>query len=318
MEIKYVSQVNFDEIDNLSFDYFICAAGYESRCKHSYELCKDKINVKNKICFSFQDRQILSKKENDTFFKQNNFKIIAIQNEQIDWFVFFFQNLFDGITSEEILIFLDYSSMTSIMYGAILKYFNNCDKDYGVQIFFSYTHAKFTAAIKSNPLFFNHPIPLFDPIQSTDQRIALLVGLGYEEDKALGLYEYFQNDSEDLYLFLTQNNKFYNEVVKSNEHILNITNPNNIIRYDLENLSPLINTLDSLVNYLINNNYRVVLAPIGPKIFNMISLVINLYHKNITTYRLSDGNKGNPIEKIADESKYPTILHVNLKSNIYP
>jgi len=205
--------------------------------------------------------------------------------------------------------------MTSILYAAVLKYFKEHNANKEVNIYFAYTHAKFTRAIKSNPLFFNHPIPLFDPLQTTNKRIALLIGLGYEEDKALGLYEYFQNDSEDMYVFITNNNEFYGEVIKSNSHILSITNKQNIINYDLENISPLINTLDSLVNFLVNTNYRVVIAPIGPKVFNLIALIINLYHNEVTTYRLSDGNKGIPIDKVADNNKTPTVIQLKLSNS---
>jgi hypothetical protein len=202
--------------------------------------------------------------------------------------------------------------MTTIIYGGLLKCLNDFNSENNISVYFSYTHAKFTESVKSNALFFNHPIPLFDPIETTNKKVALLVGLGYEEDKALGLYEYFQNDSEDIYLFITKNKGFFEEVLKSNRHIIELVNEHNIIYYELENINPLINTLDSLINYLVVQNYRVVIAPIGPKIFNLISLIVNLYHNEITTYRLSDGSKSIPIDKIADDSKMPTILQLNM------
>ena len=313
MDINYVRQVEFEGMRQIEFDFVICSSGFESRATYAYQKLKE-TNVKslNKYCFSFQERKELSKLNNDKYFNEQRFQFIDIKSNDILYFTEIFHKLFENYNKNSITIFLDYSCMTSILYGAIMKYFKECNTKINVDIYFSYTHAKFTKAVKSNPLYFNHPIPLFDPIQTTDKRVALLIGLGYEEDKALGLYEYFQNDSEDMYLFITNNNQFYGEVIKSNTHILSITNEQNVINYDLENIPPLINTLDSLVNYLINTNYRVVIAPIGPKVFNLIALIINLYHSDVTTYRLSDGNKGIPIEKVADESKIPTIIHLNM------
>lgn len=316
MKINFVRQVEFDSLHEIEFDFIICSSGFESRATYAYQkLSVIEILCKNKYCFSFQENKQLSKLENDKYFLEHKFKFIDIERNDILYFTSIFHNLFNKHRSSAIRIFFDYSCMTSILYAALMKYFKECLTHNDVNIYFSYTHAKFTKAIKSNPLFYNHPIPLFDPLQTTDKRVALLIGLGYEEDKALGLYEYFQNDSEDMYVFITNNKEFYGEVIKSNIHILSIINQQNIISYDLENIPPLINTLDSLVNYLINNNYRVVIAPIGPKVFNLIALIINLYHSDVTTYRLSDGNKGIPIEKFADSSKKPTIINLNLSNS---
>lgn len=317
MEINFVQQVEFDSLNELEFDFIICSSGFESRATYAYLCLKDGLSkFNNKICFSFQDRKEYSKAVNDLFFKENGFELISILSNDISFFTEIFHERFKSSDKHTITILFDYSCMTSIIYASIMKYFKECGSMEAVNIFFSYTHAEFTKATKSNPLFYNHPIPLFDPVQSTDKRVALLIGLGYEEDKALGLYEYFQNDGEDMYLFITKNIQFYAEVTKSNKHILNITNKQNIIHYDLENIPPLINTLDSLVNYLINTNYRVVIAPIGPKVFNLVSLIINLYHAELTTYRLSDGSKGIPIDKIADKEKKPTVIQLCMSNRV--
>jgi hypothetical protein len=313
MKINFVKQIEFEKIKPIEFDFLICSSGFESRAAYSTKmLFENNVSIHTKICFSFTERKSYSKVENDKYFSNNDFITIDITSNDISYYSEIFCKLLEGNENKKISIYFDYSCMTSIIYGGLLKFLNDsmCDKE--IDIYFSYTHAKFTKAIKSNPLFFNHPIPLFDPIQTTNKRVALLVGLGYEEDKALGLYEYFQNDSEDIYLFVTKNEGFYNEVIKSNSHIIELVNKHNIIFYELENIHPLISTLDSLINYLVAQNYRVVVAPIGPKIFNLISLIVNLYHNEITTYRLSDGNKGTPIDKVADNSKMPTILQLNM------
>lgn len=316
MKINYVRQIEFDLLSEVIFDFIICSSGFESRATFSYQkLNFNKNQHLNKYCFSFQERKQLSKEINDKYFLEHEFKLLDIKQNDIIYFTDIFEELFKNHNQSSISVFFDYSCMTSILYAAILKYFKEHNLYKEVNIYFSYTHAKFTKAIKSNPLFFNHPIPLFDPLQTTNKRVALLIGLGYEEDKALGLYEYFQNDSEDMYVFITNNNEFYGEVIRSNSHILSITNKQNIINYDLENIPPLINTLDSLVNFLIYSDYRVVIAPIGPKVFNLIALIINLYHNEVTTYRLSDGNKGTPIDKVADSTKTPTVIQLNLSNS---
>ncbi|MDI9857968.1 hypothetical protein [Flectobacillus roseus] len=317
MKINYVKQIEFEELAHTDFDFIVCASGFEERSTYSSKILdRMKVFTSYKICFSFKGRKLHSKIENDEYFRKNKFSFISVESNDIDYYVDkFLVNISQRQkekNKERISIFIDYSCMITIIYAGLLKCLNRLDIINTVDVYFSYSHAKLTESKVNNPLSFNHPIPLFDHIQSTNKKVALLLGMGYEENKALGLHEYFQSTSEDIYLFIIRNNGFYEKVLTSNQHLINMVNKSNIIYYELENLNPLINTLDSMVNFLIYQDYRVVLAPIGPKIFNLIALIVNMYHREVTTYRLSDGNNGNPINKIADETKMPTIVHLNM------
>ena len=311
-----MNQIHTDQLIEEEFDIIICASGYERRATHFLNVLKySQVTNAKKICFAFKDRIELSRERNDIIFKKRGFSFIEIASNKIEYFSIKFHELFKVIRKKRIKIFFDYSCMTSIMYAAILKYFKDfCDLFEQASIMFSYTQANYTKPQKNNSIYLNYPIPLFNPIQATDKKIALIMGLGYEENKALGLYEYFQNDKDDIYLFITggSSQEFYKEVKKNNQKLLNITNEQNVLYYDLDNISHLISTLDSLANYLISTDYRVVIAPIGPKVFTLCSMLVNLNHKEITTYRLSDGEKGKSMDKEANVDKELIITQLNL------
>ncbi len=321
MKINYVQQINIDLIEKSDIDYLICATGYEQRASYLADYFRSK-RIKRKICLAFSDRKVLSRNENDYFFKKNEFDIIDISkiktddNIKIEDYAKKFGEIFMSEKRDKISILFDYSSMNTLMYASIIKYF----KDYNsyinnLSLYFSYTQAQYPEPKQIKSLKFNHPIPIFDPIQTTEKKIALIIGLGYEENKALGLYEYFQNDKKDIYLFITgdeKSNKYYCDVKRNNENLIKIVNPNNIIYYDIENISPLLSTLDVLTNYLLKKGYRVVITPTGPKVFSLAALFINLLHEDITIYRLSDGNRGEPIQKYRDKTKNFIIIHLNM------
>jgi hypothetical protein len=317
MEIDFVKQANETAIKGNHFDFIFCASGYERRASNILRfLSIAQLQKSNKICFEFKDRPVHSRKFNNAEFTKNGFRFIEVSSEDVVHYSEIYHTLFESFRKKEIKILVDYSCMTSILYASFIKYFIDYAEHFNVvNITFSYSVAKFTKPVTRKSLYFNQPIPLFDPIQSTDQKIALIIGLGYEKDKALGLYEYFQNDKQDIYLFITGKSgepKFFEAVTKNNKTLIDIVNPNNIIYYDLDNNAHLLSTMDSLINYLTNVNYRVVIAPIGPKVFTLSALLINLIHRNITTYRLSDGNKGQPIDKFADEAKGLIVTQLNL------
>ncbi|KQS36830.1 hypothetical protein [Pedobacter sp. Leaf194] len=325
MNVNFVKQIERKCISNLAFDFIFCASGFESRCIHIISQLDWSINdAAKKICFSFSDRIAPSKKRADELFFSQGFRFFPADTNNIIDYTNIYHDLFLGSKKTRLKILFDYSCMTTIMYASILKYFKDFSSHFDeVEIYFSYTQAKYIDPGKSKPLFFNQPIPLFDPIQSTDKKIALLIGLGYEEDKALGLHEYFQNDDKDMYLFITgkvSSSEFFEKVRKNNEKLIKITKPENIIYYDLANISPLLSTMETLINYLISTNYRVVVAPIGPKVFSLASLLVNLVHKEVTTYRLSDGKMAEPLDKIPDLGKdlIVTLLNfTNEKSELF-
>lgn len=315
MKINFVTQVSC--IPEVEVDYFICSSGFESRGTYFYLSNKSKFVGSKKICFRFPDRKELARPDNDKTFDEHKFEFIDITTQLIEDYLILFHRLFNFTPSKTINVVVDFSSMTTTIYAALLKYFFSLpDTFIEASIYFSYTIALFTEPSSTEPLVFNHPISIFDTLQTTDKKIALIIGLGFEKDKALGLYQYFDNDKDDIYLFATvktPTNNYFDTVFKNNQELFKSINEENIIYYDLDNVTHLISTLDSLVNYLINSNTRVVLAPIGPKQFTLVSLLINLFHNDVTTYRFSHGDKGKPVDRKADESKSSIITHLNFR-----
>lgn len=309
MKIKYLKKDKLSEIININFDLVIACSGFEKRASYLFE--NNHIISSNKLCFGFLNNKSLSREYNDNLFSSKNFRFVNIDNNSYDQILIVFEKELLSLGRTNVSILVDISSMSTLMYASILRVLNDNSFFHEVDIYFSYTQATYSSPDKERSLKFNNPINILNNIESTDKKIALIIGLGYDKDKALGLYEYFQNDLKDMFLFITSNNDFSSDVNSNNKELISILDGNNIIYYDLDNVTYLTNSLNSLISYLTNKNYRVVIVPTGPKVFSLIALVTSIYNKNVSVYRSSTGILDEAKDKFADPNKDFIVTRVN-------
>lgn len=314
MKINYIKQCTKEIALEIKYDLLIGASGYEKR--GSYFFSHYNPISESKICLGFKNNKEGSREINDLIFQRNHFNIIEVNNNSTNDIIKILNDeLSQHSGKEELRILVDFSCMSTLMYASIFKYFNDVNQYKRVTIYFSYTQSVYSKPKNRSPLKHHSPITILNNIELTDKKIALIIGLGYDRDKALGLYEYFQNDLTDMYLFMTSDNIFSKDVLANNLELISKLSENNIIKYDISNISYLISTLDSLVTYLLNNNFRVVISPTGPKIFALASLIIGMYHKNVSIYRSSMGDTDDIVDKEADINKEIIITEVNFTND---
>jgi hypothetical protein len=316
MKISYIREANLGQLLEINFDLILGASGYESRA--SYLFSNNIFIGENRVCFSFKNNKKHSREKNDALFASKKFEPVEIDHNSANHLAQLFYTLISKSKGkDEIKILVDYSCMSTLMYASIFKCFYEIDLFEKVSIYFSYTQSVYSKPSNRSQLKHHSPISLLNNIELTDKKIALIIGLGYERDKALGLYEYFQSDLSDMYLFMTLNNKFSKDVVENNSELMAKIDKNNIIEYDLNNVPYLVSCLDSLTSYLLNNNFRVVISPTGPKLFSLAALIIGMYHNNVSIYRSSMGDIDDVNDKIADTTKDLIITEVNFVNDKY-
>jgi len=296
MKTKYLKQLNKKELLDLEFDLIIASCGYESRASYISELLYNK--CKNKYVFSFTDNTDLKiRLENDKKFIDLGFKSISCEGnnaniivKQIDEFI----SKNDGTLS----ILIDYSSMTRVWYGNILIFFRNLNiEDRLINIFFTYSESEFhLPANKDSTTSHFEPIDGFCNLSIPSFPTALITGLGYEKNKAFGLKDFF--DAEQLYLFYTQGNGFTQHVKTMNNELIEMTPIQNIIQFNLNDILLTKNILYELCLNLMKN-FRVIIAPCGPKPFTILSLLVASELDSIDVWRISGQDIGEHSNKKA-------------------
>ncbi len=287
-----IKQPKPEYLENLTMDFLIVASGYESRAVTQAKKYSSKAIKKIALGFSTEENDKI-RINNDKILHKLGFSIHKIVGEMPTNTVL--SKLINEIEkyaskNKNTNVYIDYSCMTKNWYSYML--FNLCNIKNNIIIYFGYSHAKFV------PFDGNHTLnrivsPLFGycSLSIPSKPTALIIGMGNETNRIYGLKEYFDAVPYLFYSDITYNDKYSKEIEKLNNEIIKQTNPNHLFKFPVNDLI--------YTNYILYNlclsllkDYRVVIAPCGPKPFALLAMInaLNL-NDSIEVWRISPGNK---------------------------
>lgn len=278
MEIKYGKQVDSKDISGIDISLMLLAGNHEERVYTAY----NKISINNNVlktvvlCYNNSFNLDYSKKIEKKTIK-NHKEISSILNDE------FLNN-----TSQDINIVVDYSCMTKSWYYTIILYLKEKKLDINsITVFFTYTPSKYSKPQlpKTNteiaPLPGKYVVP-------TDKPKALIVCLGYEQNKAQGIIEHLDPKICFIYYSKPALDKNFVETIELNNKDI-LEKDNNVITFPLEDLIFLEKDLTALY-YSLRNEYSVIIAPLGPKPFSFISMLMSIKYNDIDIWRVGSGS----------------------------
>ncbi|MBB6328399.1 hypothetical protein FHS59_004042 [Algoriphagus iocasae] len=278
MEIEYGQQIDVSQIKGLNISLFLLAGNHEKRIFTSYEkLAKEnKINSTIALCY----KESFKTEKYDQILTQ----VISNVQEIYD----LLDTKFSEISNAEAInIVVDYSCMTKSWYYSIILYLSKKNLRFkSVKVYFVYTPSKFAEPLDPKPNTEIAPLP-GKYIVPTDKPKALIVCLGYEQSKAEGIIEHL--DPKECYLFYSKpalDPKFVERLEANNSDILQ---NRNVIKFPLDDLLHLERELTSLY-YLLRKEYSIVIAPLGPKPFAFISMIMSVKYHDIDIWRVGSGS----------------------------
>ncbi|MBP1631346.1 MAG: hypothetical protein H6Q15_2239 [Bacteroidetes bacterium] len=288
MNVINIGQLDKESLSAFDFDLIVTSSGYETRASYFVNNSGLDISlIKNKYVLNFTtDTSSTTRIENDHIFLSNNFISISCSGSSSKEIIHLIDESIKKINKNHVYIIIDYSSMTRIWYGAIIHYLKtqeNISKT--IHLIFTYTEAEFLTPPDEEPETINFsPIKGFCNLSIPAKPTALIIGLGYEKKRAFGLMEYF--DAEVVNYFLTENSQYTDEVLSRNKEILENIDEECIFPYSLSNLLLTQMMLHDLCDSL-SQNYRIILAPCGPKPFTLLSFIVASKNDNIDLWRIS-------------------------------
>lgn len=292
MEIQYGKQIKINDIKGRTIDLFICVENHEKRSYTLYNTLINNNEIDNQIVFCYKEIEYGVNTFRKKVKANNHTQVINILEEEIQ-----------KINKESIIIIIDYSCMTKSWYYSIILYLKNKESRFKkINAYFSYTPSKFEEPKKPKPNKDIAPLPGKYAVP-TDKPKALIVCLGYEQNKAEGIIEHL--DPKKYYLFYTKpasDKKFVNTIESNNQNILQ-EKGNHIITYPFDDLINLEKELTRLYFYL-KDEYSIIIAPLGPKPFSFISMMLSVKYSDIDIWRVGSGNDINEYdnEPIDDKS----------------
>ena len=157
-------------------------------------------------------------------------------------------------------------------------------------IAFVYSLAEFT-----QPMLGSVPNEAIEPVHIDfsgwpSQQLAptsLVIGLGYEPEKAEGAAEYLDPSEQWGFIPESRVTEFLPEVEKNNEHLIQRLQSNDrIVRYNLHNPAQTFGQLELIISDLVRKS-NPILMPFGPKIFYALCLIQSLHHPEVGVWHVT-------------------------------
>src|SRR5207237_63415 len=120
--------------------------------------------------------------------------------------------------------------------------------------------------------------------------LALIVGVGYEPDRALGVFDSIECSASLVFVPIGPDPRYLADVLTANQPLLDVVGQQGRVDYDLNHPLDVMQKLASVCGGLVND-HRIIVVPMGPKIFALCTLLVawNLQFA-ASVWRVSSGD----------------------------
>ncbi|MEV4887668.1 hypothetical protein MRBLMN1_006260 [Chitinophaga ginsengisegetis] len=305
MELKYGKQLDISHFSGEIIDLFLCAGNHEKRVFTAF----DKLSPNNKILKAI----VLCYKQFDCTIQNDNLTTVLINNHNHIYEIL--NEVINKSDKEEINIFVDYSCMTKSWYYSIILYLSNKEISLKrIKVYFSYTPSKYSPPQEPKPNSEIEPLP-GKYVVPTDKPKALIVCLGYEQNKAEGIIEHL--DPKISYIFYTKPtlDHQFEETLESNNSTILEERCKHVVTFPFQDLLYLERELTSLY-FKLKDEYSVIIAPLGPKPFTFISMLMSVKYNDIDIWRVGSGSNINEYPREPFDQETFIISEVVWQNNV--
>ena len=299
MKLLKTAQLTPADLGSSTIEDFVASSGFESRAPFAAGRLVERLQCKNRDVFGFADRKVLSRGRNDEHFRTLGFSLHDDQPSDDGTAIGeFFKHRIQRINGSELSIIVDYSCMPKTWYAEIIRVlFAAQQLNQTVHLYFVYSPAKFSPPLGPAVNRFAGAISGFCNLNAPSLPTALIVGLGYESVRALGLRDFL--DPKVTFAFYTDpalQPEYVERVIRNNKGLLATLGAECIFPYPFADLGYTNALLTNLAEGLLSR-FRVVVAPLGPKPFCLLSLILGGQTQSIDVWRVSAGSHGDAEER---------------------
>ena len=283
--------------ETTEFDLFVCALGFESRATNAYRQLGSQ--ARRRVAFGFCERQVLAFDRNVRTFKDAKFDIRDVPDREFR--AGFKESIEQALPDRgDCQIAVDVSCFDRHRIALIvdvLRSLNNADTTLVVS--FLYSLAAYSPPPTEQPANV-HAGPVTSEFAgwTTDPTLppAAIVGLGYEQDKALGAIDHLQAANVFALIPTSSIGEYLTAVEQANASLLSELKPRSVLRYRVEDPVSTYTLLESITNWM-KVDFNPVLLPFGPKIFFVCSVLTACRHPEAAVWRMSAGASEQPVDR---------------------
>jgi hypothetical protein len=279
------------------YTLFIAAAGYEQRSRFIAETLK--INAVSRRSFMFLDRRTLEFDKNVKILKALGH---TLDEPEEDEFATWCNQVLSEITApagEPIAVAIDISSLSRFRIATLIDATRRAQRDRTIVVDFLYSLAKYSAPPSDLPPN-RHVGPVLDAFagwnDEPDQPPVAILGLGYEQDRALGAVEHLQ--AADVFAFIPTSRipQYSRALLTANTALLDRVPEDCRIPYTVERPLDCFARLEALTHGCAQSQAPILL-PFGPKIFTVAALLVACIHPSVAVWRVSPGETEAPMNR---------------------
>ena len=307
MQKNIIVEALSEEWSQGKFDLGIVAVGYERRFRYIVETYQP--SCLHLAGVAFPKQQVLEFNKNVEWFTQSYGAPDVVSDDDFGhWISNHLARLDVSSPSvdETLTILVDISSLNRVRIAKLVASLAEWSSKRRIEVSFLYALASFT-----EPSLEQHANTHVGPVtiefagwwNEPERVLSAVVGLGYEQDKALGAVEYLQ--AQDVWLFQPESEEIdYTAVVNSaNGALLKGVEARKRFVYKLHDPLSCFSQLNALVQGLTVKN-NVVLLPFGPKLFVLCALLAAISNDQVAVWRVSAQAEEEPINRSASGHCY--------------
>jgi len=278
------------------YDIVIVSNGYETRSRFFSEQFKFSANSKIAFCFE-EHNDKCARTQNTSFYNHSNFLQIELSGNDLAKAGNILREKIEANPSQKVSILIDISCMTRAWLSSLLFTLFSAKFDKIIEVDFFYVAAIFSEApAEYPPNEIAEPLEGFAGFSSPHLPTLLLLGLGQDPDRAIGLKEYL--DPEEFVLFYPFpgiSSDYDSDIFENNQAILSDAK-NNCFNYSLESPEEAFKSLESVILGCSDKN-SIVLCSLGPKIFSLFCLLVAGQYPQVSIWRVTAGKHEEPRDR---------------------
>ena len=256
-------------------DVLIYAIGYETRASYAAKECP----ANSVIAISLPPVQGFSYEANTEFAKEAKHTILSDEQiTEIELKCEIDQKLSGPVYKDrKISIALDVSSMPRGYMALAIRSIQALSGVYDFNLVILYS-----TGVYKEPLAQSGAYVEFKPVVGLEgwtvfpeRPLTVILGLGYEQDQAVGVVEHFDPSAAWAFVPNGEDSRFLQDVHNSNESLKDILDKERMVEYYVSQPALLYSELRALADMLCKRS-RVIMVPAGPKLFSAISILICL------------------------------------------
>ena len=290
MNLFAFEQVPFSE-SSKGYDLIVAASGYESRARFVAEAVgAKKTSICNYLVLSFTEhRNECARSKNDATFEELGYRPFLCRGRSDEEVSQIVADALEKLReTPEPKVLVDISSMTRAWYGAIVRSLMALHLDGKVVVHFAYTSAEFVPPPNEYP-----PNRIVGPVAGftgntlPTKPTALILGLGYDKDRAIGLKDHLDPQLTILfYADPASDSRYIPEVLSVNSELLHEVGDECIFPYSFCDGSAAFRLLESVTNGL-THDWRVVICSLGPKVFGLYCFLVASLTRDVSIWRVT-------------------------------